>query len=74
MTTYTRKNKGTCSQSTPFRLLQNLLNVPKEEREAMFFGGLFSYDLVAGFEAVSYTHLDVYKRQIYWSHMALSFR
>ncbi len=33
-----------------FRLLQNLLNVPKEEREAMFFGGLFSYDLVAGFE------------------------
>lgn len=33
-----------------FRLLQNMLNVPKEEREAMFFGGLFSYDLVAGFE------------------------
>ncbi|WP_407241509.1 hypothetical protein [Escherichia coli] len=24
-----------------FRLLQNLLNVPKEEREAMFGGGLF---------------------------------
>lgn len=27
-----------------FRLLQDLVNVPKEEREAMFFGGLFSYD------------------------------
>ncbi|EEZ0276819.1 anthranilate synthase component I [Escherichia coli] len=41
-----------CSLSVfdAFRLLQNLLNVPKEEREAMFFGGLFSYDLVAGFE------------------------
>lgn len=38
-----------CSLSVfdAFRLLQNLLNVPKEEREAMFFGGLFSYDLVA---------------------------
>ncbi|HBU8318648.1 TPA: anthranilate synthase, partial [Escherichia coli] len=33
-----------CSLSVfdAFRLLQNLLNVPKEEREAMFFGGLFS--------------------------------
>ncbi|XNM60896.1 hypothetical protein ACLK1T_29400 [Escherichia coli] len=41
-----------CSLSVfdAFRLLQNLLNVPKEEREAMFFGGLFSYDLVAGVE------------------------
>ncbi|EPC9075392.1 anthranilate synthase component I, partial [Escherichia coli] len=41
-----------CSLSVfdAFRLLQNMLNVPKEEREAMFFGGLFSYDLVAGFE------------------------
>ena len=41
-----------CSLSVfdAFRLLQNLLNVPKEEREAMFFGGLFSYDLVAGFD------------------------
>ncbi len=39
-----------CSLSVfdAFRLLQNLLNIPKEEREAMFFGGLFSYDLVAG--------------------------
>ena len=36
-----------CSLSVfdAFRLLQNLLNVPKEEREAMFFGGLFAYDL-----------------------------
>lgn len=41
-----------CSLSVfdAFRILQNLLNVPKEEREAMFFGGLFSYDIVAGFE------------------------
>lgn len=41
-----------CSLSVfdTFRLLQDLVNVPKEEREAMFFGGLFSYDLVAGFE------------------------
>ncbi len=33
-----------CSLSVfdAFRLLQNLLNVPKEEREAMFFGGLVS--------------------------------
>lgn len=33
-----------------FRLLQNLVTVPEDEREAMFFGGLFAYDLVAGFE------------------------
>ena len=41
-----------CSLSVfdTFRLLQDLVNVPKEEREAMFFGGLFSYDLVTGFE------------------------
>ncbi|MFV2508962.1 anthranilate synthase component I, partial [Escherichia coli] len=40
-----------CSLSVfdAFRLLQNRFNVPKEEREAMFFGGLFSCDLVAGF-------------------------
>jgi len=43
-----------CSLSVfdAFRLLQNLLDVPAEEREAMFFGGLFAYDLVAGFEAL----------------------
>ena len=41
-----------CSLSVfdAFRLLQNLVNVPEDEREAMFFGGLFAYDLVAGFE------------------------
>lgn len=41
-----------CSLSVfdAFRLLQGLVNVPAQEREAMFFGGLFSYDLVAGFE------------------------
>jgi anthranilate synthase component 1 len=26
------------------------MRVPQAEREAMFFGGLFAYDLVAGFE------------------------
>lgn len=43
-----------CSLSVfdAFRLLQNLVNVPAEEREAMFFGGLFAYDLVAGFEVL----------------------
>ena len=41
-----------CSLSVfdAFRLLQNLVDVPCDEREAMFFGGLFAYDLVAGFE------------------------
>ena len=41
-----------CSVSVfdTFRLLQNLVAVPENEREAMFFGGLFAYDLVAGFE------------------------
>lgn len=33
-----------------FRLLQELVAVPDTERDAMFFGGLFAYDLVAGFE------------------------
>ncbi|MGY5956901.1 anthranilate synthase component 1 [Kosakonia sp. BK9b] len=41
-----------CSLSVfdAFRLLQDLLVIPQDEREAMFFGGLFAYDLVAGFE------------------------
>ncbi|MDJ1656329.1 anthranilate synthase component I, partial [Raoultella sp. Ech2A] len=41
-----------CSLSVfdAFRLLQELVTVPHDEREAMFFGGLFAYDLVAGFE------------------------
>ncbi|GHL54574.1 hypothetical protein KPZU30_30750 [Klebsiella pneumoniae] len=41
-----------CSLSVfdAFRLLQELVSVPDNEREAMFFGGLFAYDLVAGFE------------------------
>ncbi|STV91185.1 anthranilate synthase [Klebsiella michiganensis] len=41
-----------CSLSVfdAFRLLQDLITVPQQEREAMFFGGLFAYDLVAGFE------------------------
>ncbi|GGD19116.1 anthranilate synthase component 1 [Franconibacter daqui] len=41
-----------CSVSVfdTFRLLQTLVDVPENEREAMFFGGLFAYDLVAGFE------------------------
>lgn len=35
-----------CSLSVfdAFRLLQNLVIVPEDEREAMFFGGLFAYD------------------------------
>ncbi|WP_333500687.1 anthranilate synthase component 1 [Kluyvera genomosp. 2] len=47
-----------CSPSVfdAFRLLQTLVNVPQNEREAMFFGGLFAYDLVAGFEDLP--HLD----------------
>ncbi len=32
------------------RLMTNLVEAPEHEREAMFFGGLFAYDLVAGFE------------------------
>ena len=41
-----------CSLSVfdAFRLMQELVVVPQDEREAMFFGGLFAYDLVAGFE------------------------
>ncbi|MGR4048109.1 anthranilate synthase component 1 [Kosakonia cowanii] len=41
-----------CSLSVfdAFRLLQGLVELPVDEREAMFFGGLFAYDLVAGFE------------------------
>ena len=41
-----------CSLSVfdAFRLLQELVSVPDNEREAIFFGGLFAYDLVAGFE------------------------
>lgn len=41
-----------CSLSVfdAFRLMQELVTVPENEREAMFFGGLFAYDLVAGFE------------------------
>ena len=43
-----------CSLSVfdTFRLLQTLVTVPEDEREAMFFGGLFAYDLVAGFEVL----------------------
>ncbi|NKI76237.1 anthranilate synthase component 1 [Dickeya sp. CFBP 2040] len=32
------------------RQLLTLVTCPENEREAMFFGGLFAYDLVAGFE------------------------
>lgn len=41
-----------CSLSVfdAFRLLQTLVVLPPAERDAMFFGGLFAYDLVAGFE------------------------
>lgn len=33
-----------------FRFIQSLVATPPDERNAMFFGGLFAYDLVAGFE------------------------
>jgi len=32
------------------RLIPHLVNSPEEEREAVLLGGLFAYDLVAGFE------------------------
>ena len=32
------------------RLIPQLVNSPEDEREAMLLGGLFAYDLVAGFE------------------------
>lgn len=35
-----------------FRLLQQLVTVPAHEREALFFGGLFAYDLATRFEAL----------------------
>ncbi|VFS87227.1 Anthranilate synthase component 1 [Raoultella planticola] len=35
---------------TPSVCCRNWSTVPPDEREAMFFGGLFAYDLVAGFE------------------------
>ncbi|MGP6486834.1 anthranilate synthase component 1 [Duffyella gerundensis] len=34
------------------RLLPQLVNTPEDEREAMLLGGLFAYDLVAGFESL----------------------
>lgn len=34
------------------RILQTLVSVPLHEREALFFGGLFAYELVAGFETL----------------------
>ncbi|RLM26891.1 anthranilate synthase component I [Brenneria alni] len=34
------------------RSILTLVACPADEREAMFFGGLFAYDLVAGFEAL----------------------
>ncbi|OSN05704.1 anthranilate synthase component 1 [Lonsdalea iberica] len=34
------------------RQLLTLVSSPDNERDAMFFGGLFAYDLVAGFEAL----------------------
>ncbi len=44
-----------------FDALRNLLNLvesPEEEREAMFLGGLFAYDLVAGFEDLPQLRAD----------------
>jgi len=44
-----------------FDALRNVLNLvesPVEEREAMFLGGLFAYDLVAGFEDLPQLRAD----------------
>lgn len=44
-----------------FDALRNVLNLvesPAEEREAMFLGGLFAYDLVAGFEDLPQLRAD----------------
>lgn len=35
-----------------FRLLQSAITIPDASAEGMFFGGLFAYDLVAGFESL----------------------
>ncbi|PWW10722.1 anthranilate synthase component 1 [Mangrovibacter plantisponsor] len=40
------------------RLMLTLVSVPEDEREAMFFGGLFAYDLVAGFENLPHLRQD----------------
>jgi len=48
------------SQSV-FDALRNVLNLvesPEDEREAMFLGGLFAYDLVAGFEDLPQLRAD----------------
>lgn len=34
------------------RLIPHLVNSPEEERQAMFLGGLFAYDLVSAYEAL----------------------
>ncbi|NIG77560.1 anthranilate synthase component 1 [Klebsiella sp. Ap-873] len=49
-----------CSLSVfdAFRIMQELVSVPAEERHAMFFGGLFAYDLVAGFEDLPQLNQD----------------
>ncbi|WAT02704.1 anthranilate synthase component 1 [Rouxiella chamberiensis] len=44
-----------------FDALRNVLNLvesPEDEREAMFLGGLFAYDLVAGFEDLPQLRAD----------------
>ncbi|GKX61737.1 anthranilate synthase component 1 [Pragia fontium] len=40
------------------RQLLALVNVPQDQREAMLLGGLFAYDLVAGFENLPALHSD----------------
>ncbi|MCE9872528.1 anthranilate synthase component 1 [Hafnia alvei] len=40
------------------RTLLTLVIVPEQEREAMFIGGLFAYDLVAGFENLAALNSD----------------
>jgi anthranilate synthase component 1 len=37
-----------------FRYLMGLINCPEQQKQAMFFGGLFAYDLVSQFESLPY--------------------
>lgn len=40
------------------RMIIQLVKAPEKEREALFLGGLFAYDLVAGFEPVAQLESD----------------
>ena len=52
-----------------FSKLVSLLKLERSEITAIYFyailGGLIQLSLPLGIQAVSYTHLDVYKRQLH---------